>query len=96
MPLPLSGQPIPHYLLLPRYEWGIADWHLEVIRPFVIKYQPTIGFSLDEASHAKRVTVIGGEGSCPDDELNQLRISGCAVERISGDGTSIATTLASL
>lgn len=96
MPLPLSGQPIPHYLLLPRYEWGIADWHLEVIRPFVIKYQPTIGFSLDEASHAKRVTVIGGEGSFPDDELNQLRISGCAVERISGDGTSIATTLASL
>ena len=95
-PLPLSGQQIPHYLLLPRYEWGIAEWHLEVIRPFVIKYQPTIGFSLDEASHAKRVTVIGGQGSFPDDELDRLRITGCAVERISGDGTSIATTLASL
>lgn len=95
-PLPLSGQPIPHYLLLPRYEWGIAEWHLEVIRPFVIKYQPTIGFSLDEASHAKRVTVIGGQGSFPDDELDRLRSSGCEVERISGDGTSIATTLASL
>jgi hypothetical protein len=95
-PLPLSGQPIPHYLLLPRYEWGIAEWHLDVIRPFVVKYQPTIGFSLDEASHAKRVTVIGGQGSFPDDELDRLRTSGCAVERISGDGTSIATTLASL
>ncbi|MCK4726009.1 MAG: hypothetical protein KAT29_09405 [Anaerolineales bacterium] len=95
-PLPLSGQPIPHYLLLPRYEWGIAEWHLEVIRPFVIKYQPTIGFSLDEASHARLVTVIGGQGSFPDDELDRLRSSGCEVERISGDGTSIATTLASL
>ena len=86
--------PIRHYLLLPKYEWGIADWHLEVIKPFVLKHQPTIGFSLDEAMLAGKVTVVGGEQSFPEEALSRLRKAGCQVERISGDGTSIATQLA--
>lgn len=86
--------PIDHYLLLPTYEWGIADWHLEVIRPFVKKYQPTIGFSLKEAYFASRVTVVGNTQTFPDEELAALRAAGCQVERISGDGTTIATLLA--
>jgi hypothetical protein len=84
---------IQHYLLLPTYEWGVADWHLDVIRNFVKKYQPTIGFSLEEANLAARVTVIGNAQSFPEEALETLRQSGCAVERISGDGTSIATQL---
>jgi hypothetical protein len=100
---PLQGEPIPdgksiihHYLLLPTYEWGVADWHLEVIRPFVKKYQVTVGFSLDEAAHAARVTVVGGAQSFPEEKLEQLREAGCTVERVSGDGTSIASVLATL
>lgn len=85
--------PISHYLLLPVYEWGVADWHLEIIRPFVKKYQPTIGFSLEEAAFARRVTVIGGLQAFSEEALNQLRKKGCQVERISGDGTAIATQL---
>lgn len=85
--------PIQHYLLLPAYEWGVADWHLDVIKPFVRKHQPTIGFSLKEASLAVKVTVIGGEQSFSEDSLIELRNLGCQVERISGDGTSIATQL---
>ncbi len=87
-------RPIRHYLLLPSYEWGVADWHLEVIRPFVKKYRPTIGFSLKEASLAERVTVVGSQQTFPDEDLQQLRDLGCEVERINGDGTSIATQLA--
>jgi hypothetical protein len=93
-PAAKNSHTIGHYLLLPHYEWGIADWHLEVIRPFVKKYTPTIGFSLSEAAHAGRVTVIGNQNSYSDDDLNMLRNAGCIVERISGDGTSIATQLA--
>ncbi len=85
---------IHHYLLLPKYEWGIADWHLEVIKPFVRKYQPTIGFSLAEAALAAQVTVVGGEGQFSEEALNTLRKAGATVDRISGDGTSIATQLA--
>jgi putative cell wall-binding protein len=78
---------------LPSYEWGVADWHLDVIRPFVKKYKPTIGFSLAEASLAEKVTVIGNNQSFSEDQLDSLRATGSHVERISGDGTSIATSL---
>jgi hypothetical protein len=91
-----NGHSIQHYLLLPTYEWGIADWHLDVIRPFVKKYRPTIGFSLKEASQAARVTVIGGAQSFPEAVLVELRSANCKVEQISGDGTSIASQLATL
>ncbi len=89
-----AGHPIRHYLLLPTYEWGVSDWHLEVIQPFVKKYMATIGFSISEASLAENVTVIGNPQSIPEEDLEVLRQAGCIVERISGDGTSIATQLA--
>ncbi len=84
---------ISHYLLLPLYEWGVADWHLEVIKPYILKYHPTVGFSLKEAALAQKVTVIGGEKTFTEDQLNDLRNHGSEVERISGDGTTIATQL---
>ena len=93
-PISPGDQRLEHYLLLPTYEWGVADWHLDVIRPYVKKYQPTIGFSLKDASLARQVTVIGNTQVFPDSDLEMLRSNGCQVERISGDGTSIATQLA--
>jgi hypothetical protein len=89
-----DGGWISHYLLLPMYDWGVSDWHLDVIRPFVKKYHPTIGFSVHEAAYARRVTVIGGEQSFPEQELMKLKANGCQVERITGDGITIATQLA--
>jgi hypothetical protein len=88
-----SIHPINHYLLLPTYEWGVADWHLDVTRPYIRKYQPTVGFSIEEAALAKRVTVIGGEESFSVEQMSRLRDQGCVVEQIAGDGTSIATQL---
>jgi hypothetical protein len=92
----LEGNPRPlvHYLLLPTYTWGIADWHLDAIRPYVKRHRPTVGFSLEEAALAGKVTVIGDEQVFPEDELNRLRFNGCQVERLSGDGTILATLLA--
>lgn len=87
---------IAHYLLLPTYEWGVSDWHLEVIRPYVRSLQPTIGYSIEEASHAWRVTVIGGPGSYPEGAIAALRQAGCVVEEIGGDGINIASQLADL
>jgi hypothetical protein len=90
---PAPAFPIKHYLLLPAYEWGVSDWHLDVIKPFVRKHQPTVGFSIEEAALAAQVTVIGGAADFSDDTLTSLRSRGCRVERISGDGTTIATQL---
>lgn len=85
---------IERYLLLPTYSWGVADWHWNVIQPYVKKYRATVGYSLQEAALAKYVVVIGGEDGFSEDDLRWLRQSGCRVERINGDGTYIATQLA--
>jgi hypothetical protein len=90
----LGANRVRHYLLLPAYEWGIDEFHLEAIRPFLRKYRPAVGFSIDEAVLADMVTVIGDETIFPEDALNRLRQAGCRVERISGDGTTIASLLA--
>ena len=89
-----NDHPIPHYLVLPAFEWGLTDWHLQAARPFIRKYRPMIGFSLNYASMAAKVTVIGDSEQFPEADLDRLRNSGCEVERINGDGTSIATQLA--
>jgi hypothetical protein len=91
-----SAHPLAHYLLLPAYDWGVTDWHLNLVRPFIKKHRPAVGFSLSEAAFARRVTVIGGPDEYPDSALEQLRSSGCRVERITGSGTNIATQLADM
>ncbi len=88
-------RPIAHYLLLPTFEWGPANLHLDDLRPFINKYQPTIGFSPVEASHAKKVTVIGGATAVPESIIDGLLAAGCVVEQISGDGMNIASKLTS-
>jgi len=85
-----------HYLLLPAYDWGVADWHLEVSRAFIKKHQPTIGFSLEEALRADQVTVLGGKEHFSEGDISQLRNQGCLVRRIDGDGTKIASLLAAI
>jgi hypothetical protein len=89
-----SDHPIRHYLLLPGNEWGVSDWYLEVIRPFVKKHRPTVGFSPEEAERAVRVTVVGNGQNFPEDLFVRLQKAGCWVEQISGDGINIATELA--
>lgn len=87
-------RPIRHYLLLPGYEWGVSDWYLEVIRPYVKKHRPTIGFSLEEAEQAGCVTVVGNPHNYPENLLDRLANAGCVIEQINGDGMKIATELA--
>ncbi|MEK6222001.1 MAG: hypothetical protein N2D54_07105, partial [Chloroflexota bacterium] len=85
--------PITHYLLLPTYDWGVADWHLDLTKNFIKKHQPTMGFSIEEAMKAQIVTIIGGEPSFSPELIERFRSAGCKVNHIEGDGTSIATLL---
>jgi hypothetical protein len=87
---------ISHYLLLPSFEWGVADWHLNVTKSFIKKHRPTVGFSIEEAFQAEQVTVVGGEENFSEKDLSQLRSQGCLVRRIEGDGTKIASLLAAI
>ncbi len=82
---------ISHYVLLPLYAWGAADWDLELIQPLLQETHPTVGFSLEEARLAARVTVVGGSGAVSAEALEMLRASGCKVERILDNGMLIAS-----
>jgi hypothetical protein len=79
-----------HYLLIPSFEWGISDFHFDLIRPFVKEHQPTIGFSIEEAIQAKRITVVGGPDIFPEEKANQLRSAGCIVDRLSTESAEMA------
>ncbi len=82
---------ISHYVLLPLYAWGAAEWDLELIAPLIQEGHPTIGFSLTEAGMADHVTVVGGKDVYSDQALDSLRRAGCVVERMLPDGTLVAT-----
>ena len=90
------GYTFEHYLLLPSFEWGVSDWHLEAIRPYVKKYRPTIGFSVEDAKKARKVTLVGEYGLFPENTLDELLQNGCTVIQIRGSGTELANQLAVL
>jgi hypothetical protein len=85
-----STHPIDHYLLLPIYAWGVADWDLEAIRPFLQQHHATVGFSVYEARLANRVTILGDAARISQDALTILRLAGCQIEQLNQDGTLLA------
>jgi hypothetical protein len=87
-----TAHPLGHYVLLPLYAWGAANWDLALVESLMQESRPAIGFSLAEARLAKRVTVVGAEGAVSAEALAMLRQSGCQVERLLEDGTLIATS----
>lgn len=82
--------PITHYVLLPRYAWGAADWDLERIQPLLQAGHATLGFSAAEATLAQRVTVVGNSQVIPDSVLEGLRAAGCQVDRLTPDAAPVS------
>jgi hypothetical protein len=84
------NHPIKHYLLLPAGDLAyLGRWFTRLL-PYIQQTNPTVGFSLDEAALAIRVTVAGDERYFAEDSLQSLRNKGCLVQRIGENGTSIA------
>ena len=72
--------PIDHYLLLPSYEWGIPENTFDRIRPIMRDSRPTIGFSLIEATNARKVTVWNENGAFSVKDIDILREAGCLID----------------
>ena len=86
-----KGQhPIPHYILLANGQHGGWEKPLARLLPFITSHHPTVGFSLEEAALATRVTIVGKSPIITDDTLARLRRSGCQVELMDEDGTVLA------
>lgn len=93
MPQASNAKFIHHYLLLPKHESGVSDVVLNKVRPFIKKYQPTIGFSLEEASLAEKVSIFPDPLLFTTTEVNRLRSAGCVVQVLPESGIDIATSL---
>jgi hypothetical protein len=89
----IKSHPIKHYLLLPLHQSGVSDAILNKVRPIVKAFQPTIGFSLNEASMAEKVSIYPDPSIFSEDDINQLRTSGCIVDILPESGIDIATSL---
>lgn len=85
--------PIDHYLLLPTYKWGTPEHILEKVRPFLKQDKPTIGFSIDEAMMARKVTVWNENGAFSDIEIEELKNSGCIIDEKVINGIEVALEL---
>ncbi|MCJ7694396.1 MAG: hypothetical protein MUO40_03135 [Anaerolineaceae bacterium] len=82
--------PIDHYLLLPAYKWGIPENILEKVRPIIRETQATVGFSLDEAALARKVTIWNENSAFSDVDITQLQKAGCQVDVKVVNGMEIA------
>ncbi len=80
-----GSKPIDHYLLLPVFEWGVSHWHLSIVQEYVEAYMPTLGFSLEEAKLARRVTIVGNEQGVGAGVERELNAAGCQVVRVAGE-----------
>jgi hypothetical protein len=89
----INNHPIAHYLLLTEESWKLQSGNSVFLQNFLQKYKPTIGFSIDEAVLAKRVTILGDRNIFPETLVAELYNSGCQVERIGEDGTIIAPVI---
>jgi hypothetical protein len=90
---PKGKKPIRHYLLLPKHESGVPDVVLNKVKPFIKKFHPTIGFSLEEAQLASKVSIFPDPLLFSTTEINRLRSAGCVVQVLPENGIDIATSL---
>jgi hypothetical protein len=74
-----------HYVLLPSFDWGPSEWHWRVAGPLVREEKASCGYSLEAATKAEQVTLVGNEHEIGQDVEDQLHQAGCVVVRMSGD-----------
>jgi len=84
---------ISHYLLLPLYHSGVSDVILNKVRPLIKRFHPTVGFSIEEAASARKVSVFPDATLFPEEKIKHLRSKGCKVEVLPESGIEIATSL---
>ena len=84
-PAPSAGKSIDHYVLFWQHEdgsWAQQDWQGAI--NYIARFRPTVGFSVDDARQASRITIVGGVGGVSQKDEEALRAAGCKVERLAG------------
>jgi hypothetical protein len=83
-PEPAKAKPIYHYVLFwsRNGTWAEKDW-LNAGN-YIGRFQPTVGFRVNDAAQAEYVTIVGGPLGVPKSAEEWLTEQGCKVDRIAG------------
>ncbi|MEN6300759.1 MAG: hypothetical protein ABFD51_12770 [Anaerolineaceae bacterium] len=76
------GTAISHYVLIPDCHEELLAYYMDTLRGYFLKHKPALGFSVDEALLADKITVIGDIQQYPAGTLEKLLSSGCQVEHL--------------
>ncbi len=82
-----------HYVLIPECHEDLLAYYLNYLKGYFLKYKPVMGFSVDEALLANKITVVGDIQQYPAGTLEKILGSGCEVEQLFRDGTNIASSI---
>ena len=78
-------RPVYHYLLFAQKPHpGPVAGELSGAHPYIERFRPSVGFRVEEAIHARYVTIVGGPSGISSQEEDRLRQAGAQVERIDG------------
>ena len=69
----LQPSGIEHYLLLPDESWRSDPHKAAALKPFINKFQPSVGTSLDAALDAKQVTLVVTEQDDAQEKISVLQ-----------------------
>ena len=74
-----ASHPIKHYLLIPADQLLGLDKQIRTALPYIQKHQMTVGFSLDEAQMAERVTILADKNKFARESVVRLQRKGCQI-----------------
>jgi hypothetical protein len=70
--------------------------YLDLARSYLLAQQPTLGYSVDEASYARHVVIVGELEDVSQETEDALRQSGCQVQRVQGSPEHMAAAFQAL
>jgi N-acetylmuramoyl-L-alanine amidase len=79
----IPRRPIYHYVLFSQADEAWAEGWQAAAR-YIARFRPTVGFSVQEASQAQNVTIVGGLSEVPREAEAALHSAGCRVRRVAG------------
>jgi hypothetical protein len=91
-----KSKPIYHYLLFGPPERPEVQVDILLASEYIMHFGPVVGFSLEEASNAANVTIIGDYDRVSLQEEELLKGKGCTVRRITGDAYQLKAILSEL
>jgi len=95
-PPPPDGKLMEHYILFGPAASTRTAVYLDLARSYLLAQQPTLGYSIDEASLARQVILVGEVQDISQEAEDALRLSGCQVQRIQGTPEQIAAAFAAI